>query len=41
MSKNDNAHSIRMIESLRKVDDSRANDFNDKYPLSKSANIEQ
>jgi hypothetical protein len=32
--KNDNAHSIRMVESLRNnINDEVANDLEDKYPL--------
>jgi hypothetical protein len=39
MPKNDNAHSIRMVESLKTViGDKEANEFGEKYPLSKSAN---
>lgn len=42
MAKNDNAHSIRMVESLRTViGDKEANEFEEKYPLSKSANIDK
>lgn len=42
MMKNDNAHSIRLTESLRKnISNDIANDFESKYPLSKSANIEK
>lgn len=40
--KNDNAHSIRLIESLRNnISEDIANDFNEKYPLSKNSNIEK
>ncbi len=42
MTKNDNAHSIRLVESLSKnVSYDVAKDFEGKYPLSKSANIEK
>lgn len=42
MTKNDNAHSIRLVESLSKnVSYNVAKDFEGKYPLSKSANIEK
>jgi len=42
MAKNDNAHSIRMIDSLkRNVGESASIDFAEKYPLSKAANIEK
>lgn len=42
MQKNDNAHSIRMVNSLRKnLDDNVAKDFEKAHPLSKSANIEK
>lgn len=42
MMKNDNAHSVRLTESLRKnISNDIANDFEEKYPLSKSANIEK
>lgn len=42
MEKNDNAHSIRMIESLRKnVGTKVAEEFEETYILSKSANIDK
>ena len=42
MAKNDNAHSIRLVESLsRNVGRDAAKEFEEKYPLSKSANIEK
>lgn len=42
MAKNDNAHSIRLIDSLRtNVGYNEAYKFEEKYPLSKSANIEK
>ena len=42
MAKNDNAHSLRMVESLKQtVGNDRANEFEEKYPLSKSADIEK
>ncbi len=42
MAKNDNAHAIRLIDSLqRNVGEEAANDFGEKYILSKSANIEK
>ena len=42
MTKNDNAHSIRLVESLsRNVSCDTAREFGEKYPLSKSANIEK
>lgn len=42
MPKNDNAHSLRLTESLRNtVGDAAAADFAEKYPLSKSADIEK
>ena len=42
MAKNDNAHSIRMVESLRKLaGEVVATDFESRYPLSKSDNIEK
>lgn len=42
MSKNDNAHSIRLVESLKKNSCSElAEQFAEKYPLSKSATIEK
>jgi hypothetical protein len=40
--KNDHAHSIRLIESLGKnINEDIAQEFDEKYPLSKSANIEK
>lgn len=40
MHKNDNAHSLRMVESLKKnISSDAANEFAEKYPLSKSADI--
>lgn len=40
MAKNDNAHSIRMVESIKTViGDKQALEFEEKYPLSKSANV--
>lgn len=42
MAKNDNAHSIRFVDSLnRNVGHDTAKEFEEKYPLSKSANIEK
>lgn len=42
MAKNDNAHSLRMINSLRKnIGDDVADEFEETYPLSKAANIEK
>ena len=42
MAKNDNAHSLRMVESLRQtVGNDKAGEFEEKYPLSKSADIEK
>ena len=42
MAKNDNAHAIRMIESLRQtVCEDAVNAFGEAYSLSKSANIEK
>lgn len=42
MSKNDNAHSIRLVNSLEKnIGSDIAKEFEEKYPLSKSANIEK
>lgn len=42
MAKNDNAHSIRMVESLRKnVGTKAAEEFEETYILSKSANIDK
>lgn len=40
--KNDNAHSVRLVESLKKnAQNDAAKEFEEKYPLSKSANIEK
>ena len=42
MVKNDNAHSVRLVESLRKnVGYREADEFEEEYPLSKSAGIEK
>ncbi len=42
MVKNDNAHSVRLVENLRKnVGYQEADEFEAKYPLSKSAGIEK
>ena len=42
MAKNDNAHSIRLIDSLRQnIGNDVADEFEERYPLSKSANIEK
>lgn len=42
MAKNDNAHSIRLIDSLRRnAGNDEVNEFENKYPLSKSASIEK
>ena len=42
MAKNDNAHSMRLVDSLnRNVGNNTAKEFEKKYPLSKSANIEK
>ena len=42
MAKNDNAHSLRMVESLRRnIGDEVACEVDEKYPLSKSADIEK
>lgn len=42
MAKNDNAHSIRLVESLNgTVGQEAAKDLEEKYPLSKSADIEK
>lgn len=42
MTKNDNAHSVRMINSLRKyIGNDVADEFEENYPLSKAANIEK
>lgn len=40
MPKNDNAHSIRIVESLKKIaGDVVAADFESMYPLAKSADM--
>lgn len=42
MAKNDNAHSMRLVDSLNKnVGNDTAKEFEEKYPLSKSADIEK
>ncbi|MDE5801909.1 MAG: hypothetical protein K2I22_03205 [Lachnospiraceae bacterium] len=42
MAKNDNAHSIRLVDSLnRNAGHDTAKEFEEKYPLSQSANIEK
>lgn len=42
MAKNDNAHSIRMVESLKQnIGEEAACEFEEQYPLSKSADIEK
>ena len=42
MAKNDNAHSLRMVESLKQnIGEEAAHEFEEKYPLSKSADIEK
>lgn len=42
MAKNDNAHSIRLLDSLRRnIGNNVADEFEKKYPLSKAANIEK
>lgn len=42
MAKNDNAHSVRLVDSLNKnAGYEAAQEFEKKYPLSKSANIEK
>ena len=42
MAKNDNAHSVRLADSLeRNVGHETAREIEEKYPLSKSANIEK
>lgn len=42
MTKNDNAHSIRLVDSLkRNAGNDTTKEFEEKYPLSKSANIEK
>jgi predicted transposase YbfD/YdcC len=41
MPKNDNAHALRMQESLKKADTEIANDFTENFPLSKNADIEK
>ena len=39
MTKNDNAHSVRMVESIKQMDSSFATDFENRHRLSKSAKI--
>ncbi len=41
MTKNDNAHSVRMLESIRQMDSSFAAEFENRHRLSKSAKIEK
>lgn len=42
MAKNDNAHSIRLLDSLRRnIGNDVEDEFGERYPLSKSANIEK
>lgn len=42
MAKNDNAHALRLVDSLnRHAGQEKAAEFEGKYPLSKSANIEK
>ena len=42
MAKNDNAHSVRLLDSLRRnIGDDAADVFSENYPLSKAANIEK
>lgn len=42
MAKNDNAHSVRLAESLNQaIGQDTAREFEEKYPLSKSADIEK
>lgn len=42
MAKNDNAHALRLADSLRQyTGDAAAEEFGDKYPLSQSASIEK
>lgn len=42
MAKNDNAHSVRLANSLeRNAGHDAAGELEEKYPLSKSANIEK
>lgn len=42
MAKNDNVHAVRLVNSLRQnAGDAAAEEFGDKYPLSKSASIEK
>ena len=42
MAKNDNAHSVRLLDSLRRnIGDNVADEFKENYPLSKAANIEK
>ena len=42
MAKNDNAHSIRMVESLKTIiGDKETNEYEEKYSLSKAASIDK
>lgn len=42
MAKNDNAHSLRLLDSLRRnIGDNIADEVGEKYPLSKAASIEK
>lgn len=42
MAKNDNGHAIRLVNSLEKnIGSDTSKEFEEKYPLSKSANIEK
>ncbi len=41
MTKNDNAHSLRMVESIKQLDCGLAADFENSHRLSKSADIEK
>lgn len=42
MPKNDNAHSLRMVNSLRQnIGEQAAKEFEERYPLSKSADIQK
>lgn len=42
MSRNDNSHLVRMVDSLRSnINDAEAIKFEESYPLSKSADIEK
>lgn len=42
MAKSDNAHAIRLIDSLRRnIGNDVSDEFEERYPLSKSANIEK